>query len=727
MKFGETFAQRSVPEWAAFNLSYNGIKDVIKRYTSSNHGGPVNIPQQGKSRWEDADAALFQIFKDQYDNISLFLGMKQGEIDRRLNLLRKQIASLRTHLDNTLDIDVAASTRSRRYRKLSKETEELGDLIQKAARFASAQKIAFRKLLKKYTKWTGSTSLQTRMDLELFSSHQLQTDYSDNLQELADLRSILARELAVPTLKRHQLERLDQKQQQTERPTTNTRSLIADINQSTTQAPSAFDAAITTVPFGEAAGSAVYWIHPDNLDEARALLHRNMKRIGAVSSVPSRIHSQESLTSSRSVSVSLPDHAPTEVVLFDNAQRFVTDKNSARPSKVALSAYWTSDKIAAVTLAGLSPIASGEQTILLDRASLPVALDREQCRSSYPKEADIVKSYLSEHRDVKPLASVRAYRSRYSGINNTADVANWATLDTSLNVGEVDMRLLGELQESSQTREDFPHAILHIRWEFARLPAVVRAFDESHLAYRVHDFTVEDMAVRTVQKDLPRPSWQDFLQTDITKLPLPHAPNINRLKTTNRLKVTSGDISGTSSGPSSSEGCTASIFSTATYVQSSVTSEEAPVVAAKPPEDLNTTSSTKARKKRARIMVPTPEPRFRYWNEFDDGESDVNPQDSYAIYVDPNEPSFPMFSKAWTAIMSSWPLRLITPQLETANERTPLLYDEDVSSESSSDSGSFVEAQQKQLRRGVVWGLVGGISITFLIGIAVLAIMASVA
>ena len=63
---------------------------------------------------------------------------------------------------------------------------------------------------------------------------------------------------------------------------------------------------------------------------------------------------------------------------------------------------------------------------------------------------------------------------------------------------------------------------------------------------------------------------------------------------------------------------------------------------------------------------------------------------------------------------------MIIPDKHSVDEQTPLLYDEETASIESSDSDSFVEAQQKQMRRGLVWGLVGGISITFVIGIVIL-------
>ncbi|OQU96661.1 SPX domain-containing protein [Cladophialophora immunda] len=578
MKFGDNFYQRSVPEWAPYNFNYNGMKQLIKQRTSANLTGPVEIPVQGRSRWEETDKVLLDYLRDQYDNVTLFLRMKRGEIDRRLSSLKKQISILRTFADErALEVNAVAGVRGRKYRRLTQECEELGDLIQKVARFASAQKIAFRKILKKYTKWTGSTTLQTRMDVEVFSSNQLQTDYSDYLQELAEQTAILTEKLATSTLPRHHQES-PPSQQQNRTPVSALRSPIVKINNALSQAPSAFDAAVMTVPYGEAAGSAFYWIHPDNLDEARALIQRHMKKDDSAAPTPSRRDSEGSLIPRRNTSFSASNSTLTYMVFLDNAQRFVKDQSSVRPSRIAVSAYWTFDKDAAVTLAGLSPNSSGEKALLLDREDLGIALDRDSRLTGGSKETTTVQRYLVEHRDVKPLAEVQTYRTRYSGMTNTADVSNWATLDTSITFGAVDMQHLGELQPLPQTSHTFPHATLHIRWEFARTPAVVRALDDSHLAYRVYDFTLEDMAVRTVQKDLPPSPWQSLLEKDITKLPLPtigEASHYFRLKTTNRLRVSANDMSGTSSGPSSSEGRADSLFSTATHGQSSITSNEA--------------------------------------------------------------------------------------------------------------------------------------------------------
>ncbi len=133
--------------------------------------------------------------------------------------------------------------------------------------------------------------------------------------------------------------------------------------------------------------------------------------------------------------------------MFDNAYRFVKDSSLSRPSRIALSAYWSHDREAVVTLAGLSPISSGGELLTLNRDDLARALQRDSAVAGASKEVNAVQNYLMEHRDVKPLAEVCINRSRYVGITNTGDVANWATLDSGVTVAPVDMAQLGEPQQ----------------------------------------------------------------------------------------------------------------------------------------------------------------------------------------------------------------------------------------------------------------------------------------
>lgn len=702
MKFGDTLYQRSVPKWAAYNVKYNEIKHLIKTRTSAGADGaavPLDIPSQRKGRWEELDHVLFNRLQAEYDNVTLFLRSKQGEIERRLAHLEKQIKiAQRAVHDNVLDKPIM---QARKYQQLLRDSEELGDEIQNLSRFAGVQKTAFRKIQKKYRKWTGSTSLQTRLDVEVFSSTKLQTDFSDYLQQLAELTAILTQELAGPMLtgqpREQSADRLQNRISASAK-----RSAIAQINNAILRGPLAFDAAIMTVPYGEAAGSAFYWIHPDNLDEAKALLLRHMRDTSAPST-PLRKVSEDSIASRKGLAYfSNSSSTLTYMVFFDNAQRFFKDTSIARPSRTALSAYWNHDGEAVVTLAGLSPTSSGGTILTVKRKDLSSALKRDSLFPNTSKEVAAIQHYLIEHRDVKPLAEVQGTRNRYVGMTNTADVGSWAILDTSVTVGSVDMTQLGEPQPHSQSGDAFPYALLHVRWEFARRPAVVRAFDESHLVERVYDFTLEDMAIHTAQKDLPQPSWQPLLEKDIRKVPI--VPRLNRLGTTSRSRLNPNEISGTSSGPSSSDGPTASVFSAAVQGYSSVTSDEIRIQSrTASPGESKSISTKNRRKKRARIKFPERDPiPARYWNEFDDGDSDVNPEEGYVIYIDPNEPVFPgaetvskvfgamydSLSKGTSKIMSWLPLNSTATGAQPPSERTPLLPGEQAGEGDPESSGS---------------------------------------
>ena len=208
---------------------------------------------------------------------------------------------------------------------------------------------------------------------------------------------------------------------------------------------------------------------------------------------------------------------------------------------------------------------------------------------------------------------------------------------------QVDVSQLGTSNAGKDAGEVFPHAILHIRWEFSRMPEVVRLFDTSHLVERVQDFSLEKAAVFTICKGLTQPRWRQALDTDIRRVPV----------ALRRNRIRSREIAtATSSGPSSTEGANDSVFSAGGAAQSSATSlEQSPSMshhdssAAEASKSLPEISGKNTKKKRARIVAQSPPVRShvqqRYWNEFDDGDSDVNQEESYAIYIDPNEPSFP--------------------------------------------------------------------------------------
>jgi hypothetical protein len=567
---------------------------------------------------------------------------------------------------------------ARKYQKLIKDAESIGDEVESLSRFASVQKTAFRKILKKYRKWTGSTALQQRLEVEVFSSGALQVDYANHLHRLSTQSTIISSQLAGPMLSGSNFQTLNRGKVVVEGPVQ--RSNAKQIAEACAEGPLEFDVALSSVPYGEAGGNAYFWIHPDNLEEAEALLLRHM-------------HALEPRSPSAATMTSLGQPLrQAHDAWFDNLPRYIQEISLSKPSNVALTARWTTDPDSLVTFSSLAPRTITTETVDVRRKDLAKLLQRspDGAKGKFYKK---LHGYLSEHRDVKPLAETHSCRSRYVGNNNTNEIGSWATLDSSILIAPADPEHAGELDWEPEAAETFPHAVLSIRWEFSRMPEVVRSLQTSHLAEAVDNFSLEKAAIYTVFKQLEQPQWRLQLNNDIRKVP-------TSLKRRGSARNRTNDLSSipVSSGPSSTDGPSDSVFSMAAEQSSATSMENSPVLSQKEQsfgkgqEVIASVApmSKSTSKKRAKFAHPSTmeEPPQRYWNEFDDGDSDVHVEEAYAIYVDPNEPSFPgadtvarVFGSMYSSIskgsarMVSW-LPITTRKEEIPEgERTPLLFE----------------------------------------------------
>ena len=677
MKFGETLYQRSVPKWAAYNVKYNELKHLIKQRTSAGAALPISIPSASTSRWHDLDTELYPIIKREYDHVSLFLRSKQGEIERRLVYLEKQVNAATRAVANA-DIDKPAP-QARKFQRLVKDAEAIGDEIECLSRFTAVQKAAFRKILKKYRKWTGSSELQARLENEVFSSGALQVECADYLKRLATLTTSISTKLQTPMLTGSEAQRAKRRAGRTL-----SQSNAKTINDLCLKGPLHLDAALDQVLYGENGGSAYFWIHPDYLEQVETLLLRHMKQTPPPHA-SSRNSPTQSSTDLTKISCSAAD--TTYQAVFDNAQRFVRDDSNMRASRAALVARWNNGSEAVVTYSSLMHKSEEASTLCFKRKYLSGTLSRSQSTDDFAPirspELDKLSGYLSENRDVKPLAIIRSDRARFSGLNNTKDVGSWATLDTSLAFAYAKDAAFGQLDGLGEN-ETFPHAVLHIRWEFTRLPEIVRILEASNLAERVHAFSIEQAAVFTLNMDLPQPEWRELLANDIRRVPAllqKKTPGSSRRKNSLAVGLPS------SSGPSSTD----SVFSAGPGLSSATEAEapEGPTMGTAGAQTmhavLSNKSARKSKKKSARFAAPAPqEVPQRYWNEFDDGDSDTNPEERFAIYIDPNEPSFPgvnTVAKVFSGIhdgiskstqrFTSW---IPTRRSGNDGERRPLLF-----------------------------------------------------
>ncbi|KAM0200273.1 hypothetical protein ACHAPQ_000320 [Fusarium lateritium] len=162
MKFGEHLERESVPEWNLHNLDYNSIKHEIKMHTTRDQATAMAIPghkDEALSRFEDS---LYMELGRQHERLQLFVSSKADEISRRLEHIAKNINRWVSKSQDEL-ADNTAIKHQRRFTKYERELVRCGSDIHALERFVNAQTIAFQKITKKYKKWTGSTTLGTRL------------------------------------------------------------------------------------------------------------------------------------------------------------------------------------------------------------------------------------------------------------------------------------------------------------------------------------------------------------------------------------------------------------------------------------------------------------------------------------------------------------------------------------------------------------------------------------
>ncbi|CAL8581902.1 hypothetical protein XPA_007582 [Xanthoria parietina] len=163
MKYGETLQQRSIPEWENYNVDYNDLKRLIKVRTTRGQGEALSIPGHGNEAkaLKAFEHEFYRELADQHQRVDLFVHSKAGEISRRLAHLDSQVGQLQQRYA-LLQPGKIPVKRLERYSRAEAAAEKAGEEIKSLARFVGAQKLAFVKILKKYRKWTGSPTLDSR-------------------------------------------------------------------------------------------------------------------------------------------------------------------------------------------------------------------------------------------------------------------------------------------------------------------------------------------------------------------------------------------------------------------------------------------------------------------------------------------------------------------------------------------------------------------------------------
>ncbi|SPO06656.1 uncharacterized protein DNG_09348 [Cephalotrichum gorgonifer] len=180
MKFGQKLEQESVPDWSIHNVDYNSLKYEIKIHTKRDQASAITIPGHSDAPLRKFEQGFYAELCRQHDRVDLFVASKAAEISMRLDHLSDAISRLADRCAR----GAVTLKRQRRLVRYQQDVLKCGDDIQALFRFTRAQVEAFRKILKKYKKWTGSCSLGDR-----FREHILADPKSFTRRDLTHLHA----------------------------------------------------------------------------------------------------------------------------------------------------------------------------------------------------------------------------------------------------------------------------------------------------------------------------------------------------------------------------------------------------------------------------------------------------------------------------------------------------------------------------------------------------------
>ncbi|KAI3342472.1 hypothetical protein F4824DRAFT_495417 [Ustulina deusta] len=176
MKFGEQLDEASVPGWSLHNVDYNSLKHQIKAHTTKDQATTaIAIPGHQDHSLRRFEDAFYLELCSQHSRVGLFVTSKADEISRRLRYISGLVHQLLLKCAGARGL---STKRQRRFVKYHAQIEGCGQDVKALGRFVDAQVTAFRKILKKYKKWTGSTTLSSRFKDNVLSHPKSFTNYN---------------------------------------------------------------------------------------------------------------------------------------------------------------------------------------------------------------------------------------------------------------------------------------------------------------------------------------------------------------------------------------------------------------------------------------------------------------------------------------------------------------------------------------------------------------------
>lgn len=656
MKYGSELSQRSVPEWKSHNLDYDEIKHIIKRATTDD----------AKDKTTEQD--VLEALKVEFENISLFVRSKTGEIDRRIVHCQKTIDHIAE--DDRLKEEAYATQgksyahhlnskrRQTRLYKLRTEINRVTVEVQNLARFIGVQRTGFRKLLKKYAKWSGKQTLHQSFSPILDNMYSFtQQDFTPVFLELSFI---------FETLRQAKYQSIN----------TYIQSCLGggygDGN------PAQFDTeAVTLATSMPNAGAITMWVHPDHITELKVMLLKTMSFVdspktlrqkGEVLATSADALSPGTPTLSRRPSLTLArvlsDQHVTEhshAVYLDDPRKLISIQTSTEPGQIRwvdvlprdtasedddsphnrsmhmsdANPETDPDYVLCAPVGGFRHFAASHVSRDLADAIYHSSLEESKWEIENLNGSGKLAVEWVAKRNAVPLSQASMHRSRFlfedslsmslgerrksvsifeqgtpSGSNENPNESSkvWATLDETITIKRAGFH--SHYNKEGPKSASFPYAVLEIKWRGLK-PSWVGDIEKSHLVHVVEGFSVysHSIALFHSQALSKPPHWLKMLnKVDLLKLPpkkVREEPVVDRAAP--QVQLSRDQTPQPASG--------------------SILLNSSPASLPSLTDEFSDTS-----------QETTEPPKVRYWNEFDNPEDEDD--GGIFIYANTDEPNF---------------------------------------------------------------------------------------
>lgn len=408
MKFGSELESRSVLKWRHYNINYNELKGLIKKATS------------GASQ-EKRLASLYRGFKENIEYVSLFVANKATELDSRINAAERAI-------EKFLQLDQGKSSfRDRKVAAFTLELDSLSDQVSDLSRYVMIQKMCLKKLFKKFLKYSEYAAKQDFVDKVI---SDLVEDVPDSFVNI-DIETIFLR-----------------------------LTLLFDV----------LKGEHTKANFDLEGGTSSYssfWVHPDNLNELKVLLLKNLDLVcsDVGTKVRQDLKKQKSTLSLKSVKSGL--HLSQQDTFLPESRLKVYYLNNLSDPRLTTDSLQLDARLTEGDGTFLTVPVGGFKGSL----SVPVTLE----------EGEMIKC------------------NHLNGLDPKNKAFRWCQTSHTQVVGRVELKQLQftapdqcyvSLSSSIQTfdntkkRAKFPYGFLEIRYN-SQMPPALEKLLHSHLVYQV--------------------------------------------------------------------------------------------------------------------------------------------------------------------------------------------------------------------------------------------------